>query len=180
MSHVTLHRQIREPLNRSESPLTMTSSPQIPLQRNHAADNRNSPAVDFYLCRPLQTLTVLFIAWKTILFLIVANCPGFGYDTSTALLAASASVLPSSHPASSSLLPSIPFLSFSSFSSAPWKFVRWDAIYFVRVAERGYLYEQEWAWGYGYTQTLGYLASSIVILYFNIGHWTLDTGQYNS
>lgn len=146
----------------------MTSSPQIPLQRIHAPDNRNSPAVDFYLCRPLQTLTVLFIAWKTILFLIVANCPGLGYDTSTALLAAS------SLPASSSLLPSIPFLSLSSFSSAPWKFVRWDAIYFVRVAERGYLYEQEWAWGYGYTQTLGYLASGIVFLYFNIGHWTLD------
>ena len=76
--------------------------------------------------------------------------PGDGYDTSTSLL----------------------------FNSSPWameetmhfsipkklasrllqKFVRWDAIYFSSIAERGYLYEQEWAFAWGFTRSTSFLA----------------------
>jgi phosphatidylinositol glycan class V len=38
------------------------------------------------------------------------------------------------------------------------KLVRWDALYFVSVAQRGYLFEQEWAWGWGYTNFLGLIS----------------------
>jgi GPI mannosyltransferase 2 len=96
----------------------------------------------YHLRHPRKTLAVLFLAWKTILFAIVANCPGLGYDTSTSLLIPSATAI-------------------SRPSPAIWNWVRWDAIYFVRVAERGYLFEQEWAWGYGWTRLLKYLGSGI-------------------
>jgi hypothetical protein len=78
-----------------------------------------------YVNHPIRSLTALFVVWKALLFLIVANCPGPGYDTSTTLLAE------------------------ADESARILKFVRWDAIYFVRAAERGYLFEQEWAFSYG-------------------------------
>ena len=35
---------------------------------------------------------------------------------------------------------------------------RWDAVYFVAIAERGYRFEQEWAFGWGYTRLLSWLS----------------------
>lgn len=78
--------------------------------------------------RPARTLTLWFWSWKLLLLLIVLASPGPGYDTSTTILA----------PISGSRLPSILL-----------KLVRWDSIYYVNIAQRGYLYEQEWAFGYG-------------------------------
>lgn len=99
----------------------------------------------------ITALTLLFWAWKTILFLVIVNSPGPGYDTSTTLLPAN-----SEDPLS--IATSWDGSQFP-FAAIVLKFVRWDSIYFVRVAERGYLFEQEWAWGYGYTRVLAHLTS---------------------
>ncbi|KAH8428207.1 ER membrane glycoprotein subunit of the GPI transamidase complex-like protein, variant 3 [Aspergillus melleus] len=89
--------------------------------------------------RPVRSLSVVFWLWKTIVFLVVVGCPGPGYDTSTSLL-------PQQGVGSLSL-------------SAPLKFVRWDSIYFVHIAESGYVFEQEWAFSYGFGKTIAFLSS---------------------
>jgi phosphatidylinositol glycan class V len=81
------------------------------------------------LQRPKACLIVTFLAWKLLLFLVAVASPGPGYDTST-------------------------FLSTSSPSYVLGKFVRWDAIYFTQIARRGYVFEQEWAFGWGFTRIL--------------------------
>lgn len=95
---------------------------------------------------PIKTLLLLFILWKSLLFVLVICSPGPGYDTSTALFF---------HQKSN-----------NGDQSTWWKllshkFVRWDAIYFTQIAHRGYLLEQEWAFGYGYTHLLGLLSLGI-------------------
>ena len=82
---------------------------------------------------PQSNLLLYFVLWKTLLFLIAIVSPGPGYDTSTTLLNSTSNGL--SH-----------------------KFVRWDAIYFTEIARRGYVFEQEWAFGWGYTRALAILA----------------------
>lgn len=73
---------------------------------------------------PHTTLTATFLASKTFLFAIAAGSRvGPTYDTSSGLL------VPGSTPTFLTRLSS------------------WDAIYFLRAAERGYLFEQEWAFG---------------------------------
>lgn len=70
------------------------------------------------------TLTAAFLSWKAVLLAIAAGSRvGPTYDTSSALL------VPDSQPTLLTRLSS------------------WDAIYFLRAAERGYLFEQEWAFG---------------------------------
>ncbi|KAH8697636.1 DUF409 domain protein [Talaromyces proteolyticus] len=84
-----------------------------------------------YLQHPIWSLAGLFLAWKLFLFVVVVNCPGLGYDASTNLL----TVSETDEPVAS--------------LARILKFVRWDSIYFVRIAERNYLFEQEWAFPYG-------------------------------
>jgi phosphatidylinositol glycan class V len=72
------------------------------------------------------------------LLVIAAVAPGPGYDTSTGLAAS---------PDESGRLPAV-------LHHILEKLTRWDAIYFVKVADRGYLYEQEWAWGWGFTRAI--------------------------
>lgn len=99
---------------------------------------------------PLRSLTLLFWLWKAFLFVSIVACPGPGYDTSTTLLANHAADI--SNVASSTQYPGL--------LSIPLRFVRWDAIYFVHIVDNGYVFEQEWAFGYGYTKVLRFLASS--------------------
>ena len=80
------------------------------------------------LDNPIRSLTVAFWLWKVLLYSVVTLCPGLGYDTSTSLLLYG-------DPATQSL-------------SGPLKFARWDSIYFVDIAEKGYTFEQQWAFGY--------------------------------
>jgi hypothetical protein len=40
---------------------------------------------------------------------------------------------------------------------------RWDAIYFASIAERGYVFEQEWAFGWGFTRLLSFLGTCTLI-----------------
>lgn len=84
---------------------------------------------------PCQTLLAIFIAWKSLLLLIAACSPGPGYDTSTTLAQI--------YDNTGSEIHAVSLLRFISS-----KLTRWDAIYFVKIASRGYLFEQEWAFGW--------------------------------
>ncbi|KAL5362476.1 DUF409 domain protein [Aspergillus floccosus] len=98
---------------------------------------------------PIRSLSTAFWIWKALLIGIVVYCPGPGYDTSTGLLPYQLPGAPISSPQSDSHTSCSVFL----------KFVRWDAIYFVHTAEHGYVFEQEWAFGYGYSRILSLLYS---------------------
>lgn len=131
---------------------------------SHHHDQSTDP---YYLRHPIRTLTLLFLAWKAILFPIIANCPGLGYDTSTNLLAVSSPLVAFDGDGSTAWSRSLLSIIDSS-SLGIWNFVRWDAIYFVRVAERGYLFEQEWAWGYGWTGSLRFLGSGMSLSVYSM------------
>lgn len=90
---------------------------------------------------PVRTLILCFALWKVSLLLIAACSPGPGYDTSTSLLLSSLQSIGKNR------LP-------SAVQYLIGKLVRWDAIYFVRASNRGYLYEQEWAFGWGFTRMI--------------------------
>ncbi|KAM7208126.1 GPI mannosyltransferase 2 [Naviculisporaceae sp. PSN 640] len=87
------------------------------------------------LTHPVQSLITIIVAWKAFLLFVALCSPGPGYDTSTTL-ATRDYELP------------------APLTYVIDKLTRWDAIYFVKVAARGYRYEQEWAWGWGYIQLL--------------------------
>ncbi|KAF2754035.1 mannosyltransferase [Pseudovirgaria hyperparasitica] len=95
------------------------------------------------LRNPIRSLGLVFIIWKTLLLLIALVSPGAGYDTSTAIL-----------------------LSSSQHHQSPvdrlvQNLVRWDAFYYVKVAERDYLWEQEWAFSWGLTRVIGAIARTL-------------------
>ncbi|EGC43190.1 proteasome activator subunit 4 [Histoplasma capsulatum var. duboisii H88] len=115
------------------------------------------------LDHPLSSLSVLFVFWKLLLLLAVVASPGPGYDTSTTLLPSTASA---SATDSSLLGVGTVIGGGSGWSSSLLKLVRWDAIYFVSIAQRGYIFEQEWAFGYGYTKLLSFLSSGESFLVF--------------
>lgn len=94
----------------------------------------------------IRSLACLFVVWKLLLLCIAYVSPGPGYDTSTQLLL----VHSHSHSGNTLLAGLVEHLIAN--------LVRWDALYFVSVAERGYLFEQEWAWGWGYTRFLSLVA----------------------
>lgn len=101
-----------------------------------------------FLTRPLdsphQSLLFLFIAYKSLILLIALCSPGPGYDTSATLLTP----------------PAINGSSLTGlFELIAEKLTSWDAIYFTTVARRGYLYEQEWAFAWGWTQLISFFSS---------------------
>lgn len=74
--------------------------------------------------------------------------PGPGYDTSTTLL---------NHKS---------YLAFQTdhiLSEGLSKFVRWDAVYFTQISLRGYVFEQEWAFGWGFTKLLALLTRGTTV-----------------
>lgn len=91
----------------------------------------------------VKQLMLIFCAWKSLLLLLAASCPGPGYDTSALIL-----LDPSSHRHQNiNSLPRYDRLILNLF--------RWDAFYFVKAAERGHIYEQEWAFSWAYAKLLG-------------------------
>lgn len=95
------------------------------------------------LDHPVRTLFVSCVAWKFFLLLLAMSSPGPGYDTSTALL------LASSASAFDKPLP-------SALHTLVSRLTRWDAIYFVRIANRSYVFEQEWMAGWGHTRLISF------------------------
>ncbi|KAF2493155.1 mannosyltransferase [Lophium mytilinum] len=99
---------------------------------------------------PLKTLTLLFLLWKALLLLVAVASPGPGYDTSTAILKR-AGVLSTGEKGTSSILHVLG-------ERLALKLMRWDAIYFVKSAERGNLNEQDWAFSWAFSRLIHYLA----------------------
>ena len=91
---------------------------------------------------PVRTLVTVFVLWKLLLLCVASASPGIGYDTSTRLL------LPS-------MDGSVPVTVLQHVSS---RLVRWDALYFLRIAERGCLFEQEWAFNSSFTRLVAFVA----------------------
>lgn len=81
----------------------------------------------------------MFGCWKLVLGSIALATPSPAYDTSTSLA-----------------LPPLGAAAIGSrfLEALCSRLTRWDAIYFTKVAERGYANEQEWAFGWGYTQAI--------------------------
>ena len=98
------------------------------------------------LDHPKLFLTSVFTIWKLVLLCVALTSPGLGYDTSTTFL--------NPDPGFTDLKP----WSGWTLTSRLEKLVRWDAIYFTQIACRGYLWEQEWAFGWGFTKLLGIVA----------------------
>lgn len=85
---------------------------------------------------------MIFGAWKALLFCLTAFCPGPGYDTSGLILADPS---PNRYANLESL---------SRFEHLVLNLFRWDALYFVKTAERGLLFEQEWAFSPAFSKVL--------------------------
>ena len=97
--------------------------------------------------RPLVSLFGIFVAWKALIILIVLACPGIGYDTSASLL--------SWRNSAGSIVSDTPL----SMQNKWMKFVRWDAVYFMHLADQGHVFEQEWAFGIGLSTAISWIAS---------------------
>lgn len=110
-------------------------------------DNLQSLLWTQILNRPKVSLILCFTLWKALLFTITLASPGPGYDSSTTLLKPS---------------PTDDFKDSTKIWSLLSKFVRWDAIYFVQIAHRGIVFEQEWAFGWGFTKLLAFSARGII------------------
>ena len=81
---------------------------------------------------------------------VVWISPGLGYDTSSNLLLVGDGTGPEAGGSATALIT---------------RLMRWDAIYFAKVAERGYIYEQEWAWGWGFTRLLSFVAKGFHLVH---------------
>ncbi|PYH48365.1 DUF409 domain protein [Aspergillus saccharolyticus JOP 1030-1] len=96
---------------------------------------------------PLQSLLAVFVLWKGLLLFLIVLTPGPGYDTSTTLIRWNGDATKATLPA---MLKTISI-----------KFTRWDSIYYIISANRGYVFEQEWAFGYGFTRLIHVLANGL-------------------
>ncbi|KAL7946659.1 GPI mannosyltransferase 2 [Trichoderma barbatum] len=80
--------------------------------------------------RPLQSLIAVFSTWKGFLLAIaLGTIVSHDYDTSTSLFFESL------------------YGSSANASALATKLTRWDALYFMKAARDGYVYEQQWAFG---------------------------------
>lgn len=95
----------------------------------------------FSPAQPLRSLTALFIIWKGFLLSIaLGTIVASDYDTSTSLFFDRVY-------GSNVTIPTIAA-----------KLTRWDALYFMHSTIKGYVYEQEWAFGLGLPTTVGALS----------------------
>jgi GPI mannosyltransferase 2 len=101
----------------------------------------------FAFQRPWLVLIWLFTAWKILLLATALFSPGPGYDTSTQILL--------SHASNDGAGVGWNSDSYSSLVKlVAEKLTRWDGIYFTSLADRGYVFEQEWAFSWAYTRLM--------------------------
>lgn len=100
------------------------------------------------LDHPKKSLVAVSLLWKALILLIALFSPGPGYDTSTTLIQS---------PPPSNDATNLQWL----LHRAATKLTRWDAIYFTTIARRGYVYEQEWAFGWGFTRLIRFFAGGM-------------------
>lgn len=125
-----------EPQSRDTAPNTYSSSPRRTIT-NQQREMKHLP----HPTRPYNPylrILLVFSAWKLVLLGLALLTPSPPYDTSTSL------ILGSSQTGSG----------WSLLVRLCKKLTRWDAIYFVKVAERGYVNEQEWAFGWGFVKAV--------------------------
>ncbi|KAI9884673.1 MAG: hypothetical protein M1823_003556 [Watsoniomyces obsoletus] len=101
----------------------------------------------------LRSVLVLFGFWKALLLLVAIASPGVGYDTSSSLLLHQHDPRSAGHATDG--ISNLPLLG---------KLVRWDAIYLMQSAQRGYQFEQEWAFGTGFPTLVNVLTSVFEVL----------------
>lgn len=89
--------------------------------------------------RPKFALVASYTLWKLLLVCIALLSPGAGYDTSTTLLHPNPRLLGTAAESGWDL------------SARLNSLVRWDAVYYTEIARHGYSWEQEWAFGWGFT-----------------------------
>ncbi|EMD68000.1 hypothetical protein GGP41_001574 [Bipolaris sorokiniana] len=99
--------------------------------------------------RSTSRLVSLFCLWKSILLTLAAFCPGPGYDTS-GLILLDTSVQRHDH-----------FNVSTRFERFVLNLLRWDALYFVKSADRGLIHEQAWAFSGVYSRLLGITGRSV-------------------
>ena len=99
---------------------------------------------------PVRLLFVVFVLWKALLFGVILCSPGPGYDTSATLLELT-DAIPNNK---ADLLSSA-----RSLSPPLLKLVRWDAIYFSLLSQRGHVFEQEWAFGVGLSRPVSFIST---------------------
>jgi phosphatidylinositol glycan class V len=102
---------------------------------------------------PVKTLALLFVLWKALLLGVAVASPGPGYDTSTQILLRASTARAGGQTS---------FI-YSLGERLALKLMRWDAIYFVKSAERGYLNEQDWAFSWACTRFIRLLARGITL-----------------
>ncbi|KAI5287785.1 hypothetical protein KEM55_009272 [Ascosphaera atra] len=106
--------------------------------------------IKHYASNPITFLTAIFLLYKTLLLLITLLCPGPGYDTSTTLLPGSLYQPPPSRDGHA--------LALTGLLQPAFQFVRWDALYFLDIARRGYAFEQQWAFSYAHGRLMAAVA----------------------
>ncbi|KAK4666011.1 ER membrane glycoprotein subunit of the GPI transamidase complex-like protein [Podospora pseudopauciseta] len=120
------------------------SSPSFKSPRAHAPTTTTPSTRIISSAQPYRTLVTAFLIWKAVLFAIAlgSTLVGDAYDTSADLLvhggveAATTGQQRAQQPLGLS-------------GGLVSRFASWDAIYFLSSAKRGYIYEQEWAFGAG-------------------------------
>ncbi len=112
------------------------------------------PILDLFLRpldRPKIALVLCLLVWKLLLLSIALVSPGAGYDTSTTLLQ------------SDNKLANLTSNFGLVFTLKLESLVRWDAIYYTQIAQNGYIWEQEWAFGWGFTRFIALISKGISI-----------------
>ena len=106
------------------------------------------------LTSPYISLATLFATWKFVLLTVALLSPGSSYDTSTSLIL---QLREDAHLQKSTAGSSLGGWRHRLGETLANRLVRWDAIYFSTIAQRGYQHEQEWAFGYGFTRVVAVL-----------------------